>query len=204
LPKDLLSGLCVTRLIQMCHVTRSYLWHDSFRDVRGDSFIRVRWLIRVCDVTHSYLWHDSFICVTWRSHVCWFWCISVTWLIHIGDMIHSYVWYDLLIHAGSDTYVWRNSFICVTWFIHMCHVTYSYTHMCDVMCVKRWIYFIFVWERHDSFVCVTWLIRMCDMTHSYFWRQVGQSVGFALLAYLIAIIGATVALSNIRWVVAHT
>ena len=61
--------MCVTWLIHMCDMTRSYVWHDSF--------ICVTWLIHMRNMTHSYVWHDSFI--------------RVTWLIYMHDMTHSYV-----------------------------------------------------------------------------------------------------------------
>jgi len=44
----------VTWPIHMCHMTPSYVWHDSF----------------ICDMTHSYMWHDSLIYVTWLIHMC--------------------------------------------------------------------------------------------------------------------------------------
>jgi len=47
----------VLNIRNMCDMTHSYVWHDSF--------ICVTWLIHMCDMTHSYVWHDSFICVTW-------------------------------------------------------------------------------------------------------------------------------------------
>jgi len=42
---------------QICDMTHSYVWHDSF--------ICVTWLIHIWDMTYSYTWHDSFIYVTW-------------------------------------------------------------------------------------------------------------------------------------------
>ena len=68
---------CVTWLIPMCDMTRSYVWHRTHSYVWRDSFICVTWLIHMCDMTHSYVSHDSFICVTWLIHMC--------------DMTHSYV-----------------------------------------------------------------------------------------------------------------
>jgi len=73
--------------IDVCDVTRSCMWRDSF--------MCVTWQIDVCDVTRSCVWHDSFMCVTWLVHVCdvtrscgWrdsFMC--VTWLIRSNRTI---------------------------------------------------------------------------------------------------------------------
>jgi len=38
--------------VDMCDMTYSYVWHDSF--------ICVTWLIHKCDMTHSYVWQVSF------------------------------------------------------------------------------------------------------------------------------------------------
>ena len=46
-----LMNICVVWLVQMCDMTHSYVWHDSF--------ICVTWLIHTCDMTHSYVWHES-------------------------------------------------------------------------------------------------------------------------------------------------
>jgi len=89
-------SMCVTRRIQMCGMTHSYVWHDSF----------------MCDMTYLYLWHDVLICVTW--------------FIHTRDMIHSNVWHDTficvtwLIHMYNtpDSHVWHDPFTCVTWRHH--------------------------------------------------------------------------------------
>ena len=43
------------KIIHMCDMTHSYVWHDSF--------ICVTWLIHMCDMTRSYVWYDSSICV---------------------------------------------------------------------------------------------------------------------------------------------
>jgi len=50
--------VCVTWLVLMCNVTR--LLCD----------MTVMSLVDVCDVTHSYAWRDSFICVTWLIRMC--------------------------------------------------------------------------------------------------------------------------------------
>jgi len=66
--------MCEIWLTQMCDMTHSYVWHDSF--------LHMPWLIKTCDMTHSCVWHDSLL---------W-----VTWLIAMCDMTYSYVWHDSL------------------------------------------------------------------------------------------------------------
>ena len=107
-----------------------YLWHGPF--------ICVTWLIHLCDVNRSYAWHDSFVCVTWlinHSYACHDSFICVTWLFHMCAMTHSYVWHGSFIrvtkslsqtHADStcdleslNSCVWHAAVICVTCLIHM-------------------------------------------------------------------------------------
>ena len=140
-------------LPDICGMTHSYVWPDSF--------MRVMWLIHlihVCDMTHSYVWQASVIWETWLIH-----------LIHTCDMTISYVW-----HAPSC--VWHVSFdphphyACpvsqknitvsltrVTWLIHTCDMTHSYVwHDSFFPITGRRRHYAYVW--HDSFTCVTWLI----------------------------------------------
>jgi len=80
------SFLCVTWLTHMCHMTYSYMSHDSFIcapwPARSSPWARSKthvthmkkghdaWLIHMCDMMHSDVWRDSFICVTWFIHMC--------------------------------------------------------------------------------------------------------------------------------------
>ena len=125
---------------QVCDMTHSYVWHDSF--------INVTWLIHKCDMTHSYVWQDSSIypqspCASSTSGV----PRCVTWLIHMCDMTHLYVWHD--------------SSINVTWLIHRCDMTHSY------MWQDSFIYPQSPCALSTSGVlgCMAWLAHMCDMTH---------------------------------------
>jgi len=148
------DAVCVTWLISMRDVIRSYVIHSY---VWHDSFTHVTWLTSMSDVIrsyviHSYVWHDSFT--------------LVTWLICMRDVIrsyviHSYMWRDsftlvlwlIRIYNVTHPNVWRDSFVFVMSFTHM-----PFTHMCDVthshLC-RGW------------FESMMWLIRMCDVTYSY-------------------------------------
>ena len=152
---DMTHYICVTKLIQMCGMTHSYVWHDSF--------IYVTWLIHMCDMTHSYVWHDSFTCGTW--------------LIHMWDMTHSYVGHDSF--TCVTWLIWLIH-ICVTWLIAASGQTSAYapTHMNAVratapthMNAVR----ATVWgrRRHTAFICATaYCIHMCDgILHSYVRRH---------------------------------
>ena len=137
---------CVTWLIHMCDMTKSYMRHGS----------------SICDMTHSYMWHDwiilrhgSFICDPTHSYVTWLvhmalgmWKVCLTWFI--CDMTHLYVigltrmLYDSFIYDTTHSYVtqlihmWHDSFIC------------DKTHSYVTRLVHMW---------YDSFIC--------DTTHSY-------------------------------------
>jgi len=139
---DMTHGLCnyelrhvtwhslVTRLIHMCVVAHSYMWHESFicvtwhtlstatwltalpRDttisyVSRASFTYVTWLMHMCDVAYSYVWHDTHYQLRHDS-----WHSVMTRLIHMCNVAHSYVWHD--------------SFICVVCLIHMCDMTHPH------------------------------------------------------------------------------
>jgi len=138
---------CVTWPIQMCDVTNSHVWYNSF--------IRVTWLI----VDDGWKWAlISHMCDMWVSDMAHFGLIHmcVTWFIHMCDMTHSHVWHDLFICVRYY------SLICLIWLIvddkgrwalmsHMCE-----TWVCDMTHPHVW---------HDPFICVTGLSHMCDMTH---------------------------------------
>jgi len=111
-------------------------------------------LIDICCMTHSCVWHDWFMfpprarhwwwrtCSLWCIHVDLYdWVICVPWLIHLCAMTHSFVCYNSFIclpwliqlcamtdsHFGwamTHLYLWHDSFICVTWLMHMCAMTH--------------------------------------------------------------------------------
>jgi len=188
----LAPGMSVTWLINVCDMTHSCVWHDSFICVTGlwrDSCEWVTWLGRMCNLMHSYVCYtyDEFICLPTNAvrigtcHLCdmthscvWHDAfMSVTWCIHMCDVTHSYVWHDSFIWVTwLIWYVWHNPFTCVTWLIHMCDTTHSYGWH-DAFTCMTWLIHMGdmahsqVW--HDPFICVTWLIH--DMTHSYVWHD---------------------------------
>jgi len=102
------SWKCVTWLVDMCDMTQSYVWHDTFThpyavscldtpvQVRYDSWMCVTWLNHMCDMTHLLI-HMRF---SWSRHA----CIGATWLVHMYDMTRSYVLYPIYVY---------DSFICI-------------------------------------------------------------------------------------------
>ena len=66
------SVICVPRVIHLCSMTHSSVWHDSF--------ICVPCIMHMCAMTHSSVCHDSFICVPW--------------LIYMYAMTHSQMCHD--------------------------------------------------------------------------------------------------------------
>ena len=161
---------------QICDMTHSYVWHDSF--------ICVTWLIHIWDMTYSYVWHDSFIRVTWLIHMCdmthWnMWhdsFICATWLIYMCDMTHLCVRYDSFIYESWMSricdiyvaYIWDMIHICVTTHTHIC-IKRDMIHIC----IKRDMIHIYVttgsclfwciYMRHDTY--------MCDDSYTYMYQK---------------------------------
>jgi len=104
--------ISVTRLIHLCYMTHSYVWHSHMNKchttnewVSHDSFIcatqmnescvrvtRVWVVVCECRTTHSFVLHDSFI--------------RVKWLIHTRDMTLSSVRHDLFMCVFHDSFIW--------------------------------------------------------------------------------------------------
>jgi len=153
------SLICVTWLIDMCDVTRWYVWRDSLIYVTWLVHILeeegaipkttihcIPWLMTMCDMFDSYVWHDSFICVSWLVHLC--------------DMTRLY-------SVGGGNHQETTNIACCAF--HVTHMNESFHTNESVLRLIHWSHIrmthLYVW--HDSCTCVTWLMHMCDMTHSY-------------------------------------
>jgi len=123
-------------LINICYMTHSYVWHDSFifvtcivhmcdmahSYVRHDPVTCVTRPINMCNTTHSYGWHDSLMCATWPIHTCEMTHVyvqhdpftRVTWPTHMCDVHHSYMRHARPIHTNHLS-VWHDTSIPVTW-----------------------------------------------------------------------------------------
>jgi len=103
----------------MCEITHSHVWRDSF--IRGTWHIHVctkasrHWLhyIHMCDMTHSYLRHDSSIWDMTRLYE--------TWLIYMRH--DSFIWLSLALYRA----VFR--FICMHIHVYICIYVYTCTQI---------------------------------------------------------------------------
>ena len=154
--------ICVTWLVHMCDMTRSYVFHNEFT-----IHMCALYLVHMCDMTRLRAWHDSFISATTHFisqllivRYCQL-CTNtpcVTWLIHTCDMTRSCMWHV--------------SFICVTWIFHVCDTTH----------LLVWHDLFYLWSAHRQILPATaphahspwgmmsratWLVLVCDMPHSY-------------------------------------
>jgi len=155
--------------VQMCDMTHSYVWRDSFICVTWlilcvftllpqlrwhDCFTRVWRDLFICDVTYSHAWRDSFICVTWL-------------IPRVFTPLTQLRWHDSFTYVTWLIHMWRDLFTCVTWLIHMCDMTHLlYLHPNPSTKV---IWLIHMCDVTHSYV--TWLIHMRDVTHSYVWHD---------------------------------
>jgi len=157
------------RIILVCDMTRSHMWHDSFSYVTR--------LVRICDMTHSHMWLDSFAYMTWlilicdstRSHM-WHDSFSyVTWLVRICDM-----WHDSFAH-GTPVDINGHTLISQRWNMTNCILDRTRSRVWhDSFSHGTWLipmYDVYMWR--DSFSHVSsWRIRTCDC--DTFWHQWAQ------------------------------
>jgi len=142
-------------LVNMCEITHTYVWHDSFICVPwlGNSLKwlihtstpRVTWLIHMCDMTHSYVWHDSSICVTW--------------LIHTPDMTHSYVWPKWKKFTNVQA-AKRAGMICVTRVAVSCKGQVIFVQKKKYVYIYIYITPILKWPYSQDYRVVCWI--SCD------------------------------------------
>ena len=157
--------------VQVCDMTHSYVWHDSFIWVTcpihaGDRAESYMWH----DSTHTYMWHDVFDSAAGYTEVSVLVLVSACERQALGD-----VWHDRsqALNKHSQAQVTSTStrrcatwsFNCVIWLIHLCDMTHSYVWHDSFICVTCPIH------AGGWFICVTWRIHMCDMTHSYVWHD---------------------------------
>jgi len=174
--------------LNMCDMTSSYVWQDSF--------VCVTWRIRICvshgawhdcDMIHSHayewatsqschaLWHDSSTHI-WISHVTQSWC--VTWLCHDSS---THIWMSHVTHSrcltwlchDSSTHIWMSHVThswCVTWLWHSSFIR-VWMNRVTVMSRTIWVcdithsYVICLWlNLRPTWICATWRIHKCDMT----------------------------------------
>jgi len=166
------------RLLHMCDMTFSYVWHDPSK--YSSSITRALnpgLQPSMCDMTHSYVWHDSFIRVTWLIYV----FVPQHTCFQLGPAAldvsqDSFICVTWLIH------VWHDSFICVTWLLHMRHDSFMWdmSDECDTTIgVTRLIHMRGMTHSRltDSFICAEWLTHVwhdsfiCDTTPSYVWHD---------------------------------
>ena len=150
--------ICVTWLVEMCHVTHWFVCRDSW--------IYVTLLVDVC----WYLWNDKTHDILSNYHVCAFMAPKRKCLC-IHDMI---CWC-----------VRRDSLMCVPGLVDMCDITHWYHTLKPITCALSWrkkgnvCVFMHVWYasphmsqwrvRHLIDMCDTPL-DICDMTRWYVWR----------------------------------
>jgi len=124
----------------MSHIT--HVWRVMSRMYYLRTYRDVTWIINVCNMTHSCVWHDSFMCVTFLIHVCNMThsCVChdsfkcVTWLLHVCAMIQHISWCDLTRHICVTWLI--THYICVTWLI--IYVWHDSAHIVVRRCDMCW------------------------------------------------------------------
>jgi len=136
----------------MCAVTHSYAWHDSF--------ICVPWLIHICDMTHSYVRRDySYVFIQGRMEG----AKCVPWIIHTCDVTYLYL-LPIPPFRGCNTWDFWNStrpdgrlILLSSWnALWECWVWWVSWVWCVCVCVCVWER-----ERERERVCVCECVCLC-------------------------------------------
>jgi len=148
-------------------MTDSYVWYDSL--------ICVTWLVHMCDMTRSYKTNDYNVyrSMLWHELLeCDMTCLYGKWLVRTW---HDTFAQDIWLYSVYIPVLWHDSFICnmthsyVTWLVHMWRDSFTFKFDVTVYYPVSWCdSFI-----RDVWLCCVWLCTVwhdslvCDMTRSY-------------------------------------
>jgi len=188
------SCIRVTWLVDMCGVTRSYMWRDS---LMCHSLMYSTGLVRMCHVICWYVSRDSFVCVTWLVAICDSCRPVITLRVTcLNEMRHIYernmshirrshathirksvanrcetTCYVPNINESCHIHAWYDSFIYVT-IGHGILFLSQKKKRCGM--TYDWV----TWHMKTSHATMSWsfltghVTYMCDMTLSYMWQWV--------------------------------
>jgi len=105
-----LMHMC-TWLIQMCDMTHSHVWHDSFIGVTSLIYLRD---IRICGMTHAYMRHTHRHEHTKHANT------------------HTYA----CTHTHRATLLRKRARVTL---LERCHVDTRWTNRYDVQCTQEWV-----------------------------------------------------------------